>query len=173
MLGRKLAERLARDGALGNDPIDCLTLVDAIEPAGPSGAAFEVECVVDDIAGASVLERLASERPAAIFHLAAVLSAQAEEDFELGYRVNLDGTRLLLEALRAVGEGYRPRFVYASSIAVFGAPFPETIGDDFFLTPLTSYGTQKALGELLVCDYSRRGIVDGVGVRLPTISVRP
>ncbi len=108
-----------------------------------------------------------------IFHLAGVVSAEAELDLDKGYHVNLDGTRALLEAIRAAGDGYRPRLVYASSIAVFGAPFPATIPDDFHLTPLTSYGTQKAIGEALLADYTRRGFCDGVGIRLPTIVVRP
>ncbi len=114
-----------------------------------------------------------SSRPDVVFHLAAVLSGESEADLEKGYRVNLDGTRLLFDAVRAVGSGYRPRVVFASSIAVFGAPFPDVIGDDFHTTPLTSYGTQKAIGELLLSDYSRRGFLDGVGIRLPTICVRP
>ena len=108
-----------------------------------------------------------------IFHLAAVVSGEAEADFEKGYRVNVDGTRLLLDAVRKVDEGYRPRLVFASSIAVFGAPFPTVIGDDYCATPLTSYGTQKAICELLLTDYTRRGFVDGIGIRLPTICVRP
>jgi len=108
-----------------------------------------------------------------IFHLAAVVSGEAEVDFEKGMHVNLDGSRALIEAIRAVGEGYCPRLVFTSSIAVFGAPFPEAIGDDFHHTPLTSYGTQKAIVELLLADYSRRGFLDGVGIRLPTIVVRP
>ncbi len=108
-----------------------------------------------------------------IFHLAAVVSGEAEADFEKGYRVNLDGTRLLLDAVRRVGEGYRPRVVFSSSIAVFGPPFPEVIGDEQGTTPLTSYGTQKAIAELLLSDYTRRGFLDGVGIRLPTICVRP
>ena len=107
-----------------------------------------------------------------IFHLAAVVSGEAEADFEKGYRVNLDGTRRLLEAIRAL-DGYRPRLVFTSSIAVFGAPFPDPIGDDFRATPLTSYGTQKAIAELLLADYCRRGFLDGIGLRLPTITVRP
>src|SRR6185295_6802976 len=93
-------------------------------------------------------------------------------DFEKGYRVNLDGTRSLCDAVAKL-EGYQPRVVFASSIAVFGAPFPEAIGDEFLNAPLTSYGTQKAIGELLLADYSRRGLMDGVGLRLPTICVRP
>jgi nucleoside-diphosphate-sugar epimerase len=108
-----------------------------------------------------------------IFHLAAIVSAEAEADFEKGYRVNLDGTQNLFEAVRLVGGGYCPRLVFTSSIAVFGAPFPGAIPDEFHLTPLTSYGTQKAIGELLLADYSRRGFFDGVGIRLPTIVVRP
>ena len=106
-----------------------------------------------------------------IFHLAAVVSGEAEADFEKGYRVNLDGTRYLFEAIRK--ENYQPRVVFTSSIAVFGAPFPSEIPDEFHLTPLTSYGTQKAIGELLLSDYSRRGLLDGIGIRLPTICVRP
>ncbi len=110
--------------------------------------------------------------PDVIFHLAAVVSGEAESDFEKGYRVNLDGTRQLLEAIRAI-DGYCPRVVFASSIAVFGAPFPDTIGDEFVTAPLTSYGTQKAICELLLSDYTRRGFLDGVGIRLPTVCVRP
>ena len=87
--------------------------------------------------------------------------------------MNVDGSYRLFEAIRAIGDGYRPRVVFTSSIAVFGAPFPEAIGDEFFTTPLTSYGTQKAIGELLLSDYTRKGIFDGVGIRLPTICVRP
>src|SRR5690606_563739 len=111
-----------------------------------------------------------------IYHLAAIVSGEAEADFDKGYRINMDGVRFLLEAIRQEGVRngpYVPRLVFTSSIAVFGAPFPEAIGDEFFSTPLTSYGTQKAIGELLLNDYSRKGFVDGVGVRLPTIVVRP
>jgi nucleoside-diphosphate-sugar epimerase len=108
-----------------------------------------------------------------IFHLAGVVSGEAETDFDKGYRVNLDGTRALLEAVRSAGAGYKPKFVFTSSIAVYGAPFPHAIPDDFHLTPLTSYGTQKAICELLLADYNRRGFLDGVGIRLPTICVRP
>jgi D-erythronate 2-dehydrogenase len=106
-----------------------------------------------------------------IFHLAGVVSGEAELDFEKGYRVNLDGTRALVEAIRAAG--YRPKLVFTSSIAVFGAPFPDAIPDEFHLTPLTSYGTQKAMCELMLADYTRRGLLDGVGLRLPSIVVRP
>ena len=173
MLGRKLAERLARDGAIAGARVSQMSLVDVVEPALPDGATFRVDALVADVADAGVVADLVSSRPDVIFHLAAVLSGEAEAEFEKGYRVNLDGTRFLLDAVRRVGSGYRPRVVFASSIAVFGAPFPDAIGDDFHATPLTSYGTQKAMGELLLSDYSRRGFLDGVGVRLPTICVRP
>ena len=109
--------------------------------------------------------------PTSIFHLAAIVSGEAEQDFDKGYRINMDGTRSLLEAVRDAG--HKPRLVFASSIAVFGAPFPEAIGDEFFNTPLTSYGTQKNICELLVSDYSRKGFLDGISIRLPTICVRP
>ena len=108
-----------------------------------------------------------------IFHLAAIVSGEAELDFDKGYRINLDGTRYLIDAIRAVGGGYKPRLVFTSSIAVFGAPFPEKIGDEFFHTPLTSYGTQKSICELLINDYTRKGLLDGISIRLPTICVRP
>jgi D-erythronate 2-dehydrogenase len=108
-----------------------------------------------------------------IFHLAAVVSGEAELDFEKGVHVNFDGSRTLFEAIRGAGDGYRPRLVFSSSIAVFGAPFPETIPDDFALTPLTSYGAQKAMVEMMLADYTRRGFLDGVGIRLPNIVVRP
>jgi D-erythronate 2-dehydrogenase len=118
---------------------------------------------------------LVQGRPDLIFHLAAVVSGEAEADFEKGYRVNLDGTRALLEAVRAAHtvDGYHPRLVVTSSIAVYGAPLPNPIPEDFQQTPLTSYGTQKAIGELLLADYTRRGFVDGIGIRLPTICIRP
>ena len=172
MLGRRLVERLGRDGRLGTAAIQQLVLADIVEPERPS-SALDIETVVADLAVPEAAEDLLSTRPDVVFHLAAVVSGEAEADFEHGYRVNLDGMRQLLDAVRAIGGGYRPRVVFASSIAVFGAPLPDVIGDDHCSTPLTSYGTQKAIAELLLCDYTRRGFVDGVGVRLPTICVRP
>src|SRR6202007_1886019 len=118
-------------------------------------------------------EKIVASRPDIIFHLAAIVSGEAEADFAKGYRINLDGTRTLIEAIRNVGDGYKPKVIYTSSIAVFGAPFPDAIPDEFHLTPLTCYGTQKAIGELLLADYTRRGFVEGVGLRFPTICVRP
>jgi nucleoside-diphosphate-sugar epimerase len=173
MIGRKLAERLARDAIVGDEPVSRLVLADVVQPARPPGAPFETDVVVSDVSDPGSATRLLSDRPDVVFHLAAVVSGEAEADLDKGYRVNLDGTRLLVDAVRAAGSGYRPRFVFASSIAVFGGPFPASIGDDFSALPLTSYGTQKAMCELLVADYSRRGIIDGVSLRLPTISVRP
>jgi nucleoside-diphosphate-sugar epimerase len=173
MIGRRLVERLAHDGTVGTAPIHQLTLADIVVPMKPSSPAFDVETVVADLAIPKAADGLLSTRPDVVFHLAAVVSGEAEADFERGYRVNLDGTRQLLEAARTIGHGYRPRVVFASSIAVFGAPLPDVIGDDHCTTPLTSYGTHKAIAELLLCDYTRREFVDGVGVRLPTICVRP
>ncbi len=156
MIGRKLCLRLA--GETGE-----LIQHDVVP--------FEGASVVSDLSAPGAAEKLVASRPDLIFHLAAVVSGEAEADFEKGYRVNLDGTRRLFEAIRK--ENYRPRVVFTSSIAVFGAPFPEAIGDEFLSAPLTSYGTQKAVCELLLSDYSRRGLFDGIGIRLPTICVRP
>jgi len=172
MIGRKLTERLVIDRALGDRPIEKMTLIDIVAPARPAGFSDHVKTRAADLADPGVAEKAVAERPDVIFHLAGVVSGEAEIDFEKGYRVNLDGTRTLLEAARAVS-GYKPKVVFTSSIAVFGAPFPDAIPDDFHLTPLTSYGTQKAMCELLLADYTRRGFLDGVGIRLPSIVVRP
>jgi D-erythronate 2-dehydrogenase len=173
MIGRKLTERLGRDRGLKGQQIDKLTLVDVVAPQPPADFAAKIATVAADLAAPATAASAIAARPDVIFHLAGVVSGEAELDFDKGYRVNLDGTRALLEAIRAVGDGYRPRLVYTSSIAVFGAPFPDLIPDDFHLTPLTSYGTQKAIGEVLLADYTRRGFCDGVGIRLPSIVVRP
>src|SRR5262249_53778733 len=153
--------RLAQDGALGAESVAHLTLLDVALPARPA-ADFPVEAVGADLTDHRAVEVVLAERPDVIVHLAAALSGEAEGDCELGYLGNLDGTGGLFEAIRRVGGGYRPRFVFASSIAVFGAPFPDVIGDDFVVAPRTSYGTQKAMCELLLDDYTRRGVVDGV-----------
>ena len=172
MIGRKLTARLVKDGRLNGQAIDRLTLIDVAAPEPPTGFSGRAELVTADLSAPGAAAKAAAQRPDVIFHLAGVVSGEAETDFEKGYRVNLDGTRALLEAVRAI-EGYTPKFVFTSSIAVFGAPFPPSIPDDFHLTPLTSYGTQKAICELLLADYTRRGFLDGVGIRLPTICVRP
>src|SRR3989442_6007242 len=173
MIGRKLTERLARHGALGREPIDKLTLLDVVPPAWPAQFKGLVETVAADLAEPGEAAKAVADRPPTIFHLAGVVSGEAELDLGKGYRVNLDGMRALLEAIRLTGNGYRPGFVYPSSIGVFGAPFPASIPDDFHLTPLTSYGTQKAIGEALLADYTRRQFCDGIGIRLPSIVVRP
>jgi nucleoside-diphosphate-sugar epimerase len=173
MIGRKLVARLVTAGALNGKPIDKLTLIDVSAPQKPQGFAGAVVTSAADIADAAAARVAVAGRPDVIFHLAAVVSGEAELDFEKGVHVNLDGSRALIEAIRATGEGYRPRLVFTSSIAVFGAPFPEAIADDFHLTPLTSYGTQKAIVELLLADYTRRGFLDAIGIRLPSIVVRP
>jgi D-erythronate 2-dehydrogenase len=173
MVGRKLVERLLKDGRLGKADITKMTLHDVVAPAKPEKPGFPVEVHAGDFAVAGAAEKLIAGRPDVIFHLAAIVSGEAELDFDKGYRINLDGTRMLLDAVRLVGGGYKPRVVFTSSIAVFGAPYPEKIGDEFFNTPLLSYGTQKAIGELLLADYSRKGFMDGIGIRLPTICIRP
>jgi nucleoside-diphosphate-sugar epimerase len=173
MIGRKLTERLVKDGGLNGAPIDKLTLVDVAPPAAPASFAGKVETAVSDLSSPGAAAKAVAPQPDVIFHLAGVVSGEAETDFEKGYRVNLDGTRALLEAVRLAGDGYHPKFIFTSSLAVFGAPFPEAIPDEFHLTPLTSYGTQKAISELLLADYTRRGFLDGVGIRLPSIVVRP
>jgi len=175
MIGRKLTARLVADGRLAGQAINRLSLVDVITPAAPEGFTGRVETSAVDVSAPGQAARIVASRPDVVFHLAAIVSGEAELDFEKGYGINLEGTRALLEAIRAahLQDGYRPCVVFTSSIAVFGAPFPQVIPDDFNLAPLTSYGTQKAMGELLLADYTRRGFIDGIGIRLPTICIRP
>ncbi len=169
MIGARLAADLAHNPPPG---FTRLTLVDLASPRAPAGSPVATVAAVLDITDPAAVATRIAKRPDVIFHLAAVVSGEAEADFDKGYGVNFDGTRALFEAIRALPD-YRPRVIFASSIAVFGAPFPEVIPEDFPLTPLTSYGAQKAMGELMLADYTRRGILDGVGLRLPTICVRP
>jgi D-erythronate 2-dehydrogenase len=178
MIGRKFLERLVSEGGtIGGRDVAKVTAHDVVAAGAPDGATFAFDAVTGDFALPGVADTLLAQKPDLILHLAAIVSGEAEADFDKGYRINLDGTRMLFDAIRALntasGGEYRPRVVFTSSIAVFGAPFPDAIGDDFNLTPLTSYGTQKAIGELLLADYTRRGIMDGIGIRLPTICVRP
>ena len=168
MLGRKLTGRLLERGHLRGEPIAAIHLVDLVEAPVESEACTPH---VVDLSRPGEAEALVAQEPDVVFHLAAVVSAEAEANFDKGMAVNLDGTRQLFDAIRRSPGA--PRVVYASSIAVFGAPFPDPIPDDFHATPLTSYGTQKLIGEALLADYSRRGFLDGIGIRLPTISVRP
>lgn len=173
MVGRKLTDKLAHDGQLGGREITRMTLQDVVAPAKPANASIPISIVTSDFADPGTATPLVAHRPDVIFHLAAIVSGEAEAEFDKGYRINLDGTRYLIDAIRAVGGGYKPRLVFTSSIAVFGAPFPEKIGDEFIHTPLTSYGTQKSICEMLIADYTRKGLLDGIGIRLPTICVRP
>jgi D-erythronate 2-dehydrogenase len=175
MVGRKLAQAITVQGGIDGVEVDALTLVDVVVPSAPDGFTGRIETKAADISDPTVAKTLVADRPDLIFHLAAIVSGEAELDFEKGYAINLDGTRYLFEAIRKQSEisPYRPRVVFTSSIAVFGAPFPEKIDDEFFLTPRTSYGTQKAIGELLLADYTRRGFLDGIGIRLPTVCIRP
>jgi D-erythronate 2-dehydrogenase len=175
MVGRKLSERLAKDGQLGGREISELTMYDVVAPTPPKGAAFKVHTATGDLPAKGETDKLVANKPDVIFHLAAIVSGEAEQEFDKGYRINLVGTQNLLESVRHTYEkdAKKPRLVFTSSIAVFGAPFPDKIGDEFFTTPLTSYGTQKAIGELLLADYTRKGMLDGIGIRLPTICVRP
>jgi nucleoside-diphosphate-sugar epimerase len=170
MVGQKLVQRLAHDGTLGGKPISSVLLHDVIGPVVPV-APFAITTRVGDLSEAGEVEAVLAGKPDVVFHLAAIVSGEAEAEFEKGYRVNLDGTWKLFEGLRRAL--LSPRVVFTSSIAVFGAPFPDAIPDDFHLTPLTSYGTQKAVGELLLADYTRKGFFDSVGLRFPTICVRP
>ncbi|MGV3550070.1 D-erythronate dehydrogenase [Rhizobium sp.] len=175
MVGRKLTQRLVSEGIVRGKPLSALLLADVVAADIPEGFAGETTIQTGDISARSEIDRLVAARPGVIFHLAAIVSGEAEQDFDKGYRINMDGMRHLLEAIRAAqaADGYTPRLVFTSSIAVFGAPFPETIPEEYFHTPLTSYGTQKEISELLLADYSRKGFVDGIGIRLPTICVRP
>lgn len=173
MLGSKLVQYLAQIGQLGGTAISKIIRHDAVLAPPPPKSEFPIETLLGDISQIGQAEQIITGKPDVIFHLAAIVSGEAEADFDKGYKINLDGTRHLLEAIRAVGNGYCPKFIFTSSIAVFGAPFPESISDEYFTTPLTSYGTQKAICELLISDYSRRGIIDGASLRMPTICVRP
>jgi nucleoside-diphosphate-sugar epimerase len=173
MLGRKLVETLARGGMLGGREITRMTLSDMVAPQPPETLAMPVTSIAGDFSRPGAAETLVAHKPDVIFHLAAVVSGEAETELEKGYEINLDGTRRLFDAVRDIGGGYCPRVVFASSLAVFGAPLPDPIPDTHHLTPLTSYGTQKAMCELLLADYSRRGLIDGIGIRLPTVVVRP
>lgn len=173
-LGRRLAEQLLRRGTLrgsdgADEPIERLTLLDVADAAGIDDS--RVQTLSGDICDRGLLERAVGDGPASVFHLAAIVSGMAEADFDLGLRVNVDATRSLLEVCRAGGRN--PRLVFTSSVAVYGGILPAVVPESAALTPQTSYGIQKAIGELLINDYSRKGFVDGRSLRLPTISVRP
>jgi len=174
-IGQKLARRLLDQGTLmgpsgAQETIEELVLFDQMAATGFDGP--RLKSVVGDIADAEQVAAVIGEHTDSIYHLAAIVSAQAEADFEVGYRINLDGTRNVLEAARKMPG--TPRVVFASSIAVYGgAGLAEVVNDVTPLTPQTSYGIAKSAGEGLINDYSRKGFVDGRALRLPTICVRP
>jgi nucleoside-diphosphate-sugar epimerase len=173
-LGQKLARALLARGTLSGadgsqQQIDKLVLADVV-PAQDFGDS-RVKVVTGDITDAQLMQSLVTADTTSIFHLAAIVSGQAEADFDLGMKINLDASRLLLESCRALG--HKPRVVFTSSVAVYGGQLPDIVKDDTALNPQSSYGTQKAIGELLLNDFSRKGFVDGRVLRLPTISVRP
>ena len=173
-LGRRLAKRLLQIGRLRNaegvyEAIDELVLFDVVAADGFNDPRVRV--VTGDLADPAVIDRLIDAQTASIFHLAAIVSSQAEADFDLGMRINVDALRQLFETCRRCG--HRPKVLFASSVAVYGGELPDTVTDDTALDPKSSYGIQKLIGELLLNDFSRKGFIDGRGVRLPTISVRP
>lgn len=173
-LGRRLAASLLKQGSLPDrsgrmQTISKIVLVDVVAATGFDDA--RIEQVTGDITDSALLERVITPQTTAIFHLAAVVSGQAEADFDLGMRINLDASRLLLERCRACA--HVPRVIFTSSVAVFGGVLPAVVQDDTALNPQSSYGSQKAIAELLLNDFSRKGFVDGRVLRLPTISVRP
>jgi nucleoside-diphosphate-sugar epimerase len=168
--GGFLGQRLARALLNSSLSFEELLLVDVIQPGNPNQDA-RVRCLQSDLTKPGAATGIISPQTGLVFHLAAIVSSQAEQDFDLGWQVNLDATRYLLEACRHVKPGIR--MVFSSSVAVFGGPLPEEVNDRTAVTPRSSYGAQKAMGELLVNDYSRKGMVDGLALRLPTICVRP
>ncbi|MEO0360356.1 MAG: D-erythronate dehydrogenase [Pseudomonadota bacterium] len=169
-LGVKLAKALAAKEEIRGEPITRLIQADLFAP-DPVEADFETEGVALDIGNPAAVSLAFKTPPDCVFHLAAVVSGQAEAEFDIGLRVNLMGTINLLEAMRAAGN--KPILVFTSSVAVYGGEIPDLIEDWTILNPQTSYGAQKAAGELLVTDYSRKGFIDGRGLRLPTVTVRP
>lgn len=171
-LGQRLTQALVERGELNGQPLTRLTLIDQVEAVAPAGTSFESVSRAVDIAAPGALDASLDERPDVIFHLAAVVSSAAEADLDLGMTVNFEATRALLEGCRARALS-ATRLIMASSVAVYGGEFPETLDDMTALTPQSSYGAQKAMSELLINDYSRRGLVDGRVLRLPTIVVRP
>ncbi len=170
MIGAKLAARIAADGHVSGQMVSAMHLTDVNQPQKPE-ADFLITARAADFSAPSEAVHLASLKPDLVFHLAAIVSGEAETDFDKGYRINFDGTRALLDAFRLTQE--KPKVIFASSSAIFGGPYPDVIPDDFTPQPLTSYGTQKLMGELLVSDFSRKGFIDGVALRFPTICVRP
>jgi len=170
MIGRRLAVQLSNDATLGGKPVTKLTLVDMVQPEAPAGAV-PCDTVAGSIGDGDVRGRILAERPDLIFQLAAVVSGAAEADFDLGWQVNVAAVQALYEDIRAAGNA--PRLITTSSVAVFGGDLPNPVPDTHHLSPQSSYGAQKAVGELMLADFTRKGFMDGRTVRLPTIVVRP
>ena len=173
MIGQKLARALV-DRVIGKTKYTSLLMHDIIFPTNADKLG---DIQIGNITSPGEVERVASERPDLIFHLASVVSGQAEKDFDIGWEVNLNPTWRLLNALKEEHllseRQYIPKFIFTSSIAVFGGPYPDKITDDFICFPQTSYGSQKLICETMISDFSRKGFIDGVSLRLPTICVRP
>jgi len=168
-LGKKLARKILEGSTLGGERVSELLLFDVTKASGPGLDDPRVVAMDGDIANFATVQSIV-QGASSVFHFAAVVSAGAEADFDLGYRVNLDGARNVLEACRALGTN--PRVIFTSSLAAYGGDLPKAVTDDTPLTPQTSYGAQKAMGEFLVRDYTRKGFVRGTAIRLPTICVR-
>jgi nucleoside-diphosphate-sugar epimerase len=168
-LARSILERGSLTDARGQSAeVTELVLLDVVAPTVTDA---RVRAVAGDLADADLVARVVTLDTDSVFHLAAVVSGQAEAEFDVGMRVNLDATRSLLERCRALQRP--PKFVFTSSLAVFGGPLPDPVADDSPITPQTSYGAQKAMDEFLVYDMTRKGFIDGRSLRLPTITVRP
>ena len=172
-LGRRLVESVLRAGGVAEGaclrPLTELVVLDRGDEGLPVDPRLRM--VRGEVTDAAAVRDAIRPDSDAVVHLAAVVSAEAEADLDRGLAVNLDGTRLVLEAARACRRP--PRLVFASSVAAFGGDLPPCLGDAAATHPRSSYGTQKVIGELLVTDYARRGLVDGRSVRVPTVAVRP
>ena len=173
MIGQKLVAKLLSLKTINEKKIQEIILFDEITTPKIYENDTKIQIKTGDFSDPIVSKDLVKDKPELIFHLAAIVSGHAEKEFDLGWKVNAKGSWNLFEAIRSVGQNYHPKLVFTSSLAVFGAPFPDRINDEFFTTPLTSYGSQKVVSELLLSDYSRKGMIDGISIRFPTICVRP
>lgn len=173
MIGQKLIIKLLSIKSLNGKKIKELILFDVIKSPKIKDSHIKIKIKSGDLSNSLVSKKLIKDKPDLIFHLAAIVSGHAEKEFELGWNINARGSWGLFEAIRFMGKGYCPKIVFTSSITVYGAPFADRISDEFFTTPLTSYGSQKAVTEILLSDYSRKGMLDGIALRFPTICVRP
>lgn len=171
MIGQTIARQLANEGLRGKT-VTKVTLLDLFFPDGGAPHDVALQGGLDD---AALMDQALADRPDVIFHLAAAVSGACEKIFDLGWSVNVTQFQAMLEQIRALHEtdGYTPRLVFASSAAVYGGPLPDVVPDDFHLAPQSSYGAQKVVGEIMVADYARKGFLEGVSLRLPTIGVRP